>query len=266
LYKIIAKRKDKNVKNIAVMILILVTLPNLFSQDIPAKDEDYQEKILSGEKDLLDTPLDIFKLSRLDNNNLGLLKNMIYARHGYIFGYADLNIFFKRFDWYTPVSNNVDNYLTFIDKANIKSIEAFENRNENIPNITWPYSRVGVWFEGVIPASGWADSLVIHSNNKLEFHYSQMSQMREIEPQFKKEAPYSGMAGIYSIKGNVLEFRVDEIILPGDGNRYLKNPIIYKFPVSNIVVIENSGNSKTEIITLGGIDFYKFTDDINFTF
>jgi hypothetical protein len=249
-------------KTIIILFIFLIGLTNLFSQDIFDENKDYSKAILSGEKDLLDYPLDIFRLSQLDNNNLRLLRNMIYARHGYIFKSNDLKIFFNRFGWYIPVSNNVDNFLTRFDKDNIKSIQAFENRNEYVPNITWTSNRVGLWNNGIIAGSGYDNRFVIHSDDKLEFYYSQM-----------RETAYYGMDGTYSIKGNILEFYIDKIITEvraGNGHgtydlTYIENtiiPKIYKFPISDIV-INDFGEFKRETITIGGKNFYKFTDDVN---
>jgi hypothetical protein len=67
-------------------------------------------RILLGEVDILNSrylELDIFSLSQLDNHSLRLLRNMIYARHGYRFSSPDLTAFFSRFGWYNPRFDNV---------------------------------------------------------------------------------------------------------------------------------------------------------------
>jgi hypothetical protein len=95
------------------------------------KDESRQlyndeiQRILWGEKDLLDNWLDMFNLARVDKKNLGLLRNMIYARHGYIFKSETLKRHFSKFDWYKAQYDNVDKLLTYVDKHNIELIQEF---------------------------------------------------------------------------------------------------------------------------------------------
>ena len=136
-------------------------------------------KILLGETDILGSRylrLDIFSLSQLNNSNLRLLRNMIYARHGYRFNSTDLIAYFGSFDWYTPKFDNVDSLLTDIDKYHIQMIQAFEGRNENLPFIV-PGSITGFWQDSPAVASGYSDRFIFHPDNRLEFHFSEMQMM-----------------------------------------------------------------------------------------
>jgi hypothetical protein len=231
-------------------------------------------KILLGDKDILNIPykrLSIFGLAHLNKDYLRLLRNMIYARYGYRFNSPDLSAYFSKFKWYTPSRNNVDNYLTMIDKQNIDRIQAFENMNENLPNIIWDTNnKVGVWDWSIAMAAGWSDRFVIYPTNQLEYYFSQMSPL---------QISY-GMNGTYTIKGNVLEYRVTEIYIRNTGrindsiNGYsweesgrntikFETPIIYKFPVTEIHIREYDFGLKLETITIGGINFHRFTNNVN---
>jgi YARHG domain-containing protein len=65
-------------------------------------------------------------LKNLRKLDLEILRNTIYARHGYSFKKAGVRQFFDFIDWYVPVSNNVDNQLTALEKENISILKRFE--------------------------------------------------------------------------------------------------------------------------------------------
>lgn len=70
------------------------------------------------------TPADI---SSLQTSELRILRNAIYARHGYRFKSADLRDFFGRYRWYTPSKNVVsDSELSQTEQANIMLIKSYE--------------------------------------------------------------------------------------------------------------------------------------------
>ncbi len=66
----------------------------------------------------------------VDRNDLMLLRNIIFAKHGYAFKKRPLRIYFESQPWYIPVSTNVKNELTYIEKENIKTILRYEKYNE----------------------------------------------------------------------------------------------------------------------------------------
>lgn len=65
-------------------------------------------------------------LKELRKIDLEIIRNTIYARHGYSFKKAGVRQFFDFVDWYVPVSNNVDAELTPLEKANIAMLLRFE--------------------------------------------------------------------------------------------------------------------------------------------
>lgn len=62
------------------------------------------------------TEQDIKKLSKGD---LYVIRNAIYARHGYSFKKRPLRVFFDAQDWYIPVYNDIRNDFTEVEKQNI---------------------------------------------------------------------------------------------------------------------------------------------------
>jgi len=65
---------------------------------------------------------DIKNLRKLD---LEIIKNAVFARHGYSFKKETYRYFFEQTDWYVPVSGNVDNDLTKVEKQNVDLLNRF---------------------------------------------------------------------------------------------------------------------------------------------
>lgn len=68
------------------------------------------------------TEKDIKNLRKLD---LEIIKNAVFARHGYSFKKETYRNFFEQTDWYIPVSNNVDNELSPMEKENVALLNRF---------------------------------------------------------------------------------------------------------------------------------------------
>lgn len=65
------------------------------------------------------------QLKNLRKLDLEIIKNAVFARHGYSFKKDTYRNFFEQTDWYIPVSNNVDNDLTSIEKENVALLNRF---------------------------------------------------------------------------------------------------------------------------------------------
>lgn len=65
---------------------------------------------------------DLKNLSKLD---LQIIKNLVFARHGYSFKKETFRNFFEDTTWYIPVSDNVDNELSELEKKNVALINRF---------------------------------------------------------------------------------------------------------------------------------------------
>jgi hypothetical protein len=81
-----------------------------------------QEKIFPISSQLL-TENDLKGLSK---SELRIMRNEIYARHGYIFKSKDLQDYFSKKSWYTPLYNDVSNKLTDIEIKNVDFIKKHE--------------------------------------------------------------------------------------------------------------------------------------------
>ena len=65
-------------------------------------------------------------LSGLSKYDLKIMRNEIFARHGYIFTTSDMKQYFSNQDWYSPRYGNVTSMLTNIERKNIVLIQQYE--------------------------------------------------------------------------------------------------------------------------------------------
>jgi hypothetical protein len=61
---------------------------------------------------------------------LELMRNEIFARHGYCFNKKNLRQQFENEDWYVPNTVDIKGYLTDIEKKNIALIKRYEKYAE----------------------------------------------------------------------------------------------------------------------------------------
>ena len=66
-------------------------------------------------------------LQKFNNSELKIMRNEIFARHGYIFRQGgEMDKYFKLQTWYKPRYTNVDKYLSDVEKRNISLILSIE--------------------------------------------------------------------------------------------------------------------------------------------
>ena len=71
--------------------------------------------------------LDYEELAHYDLQQLKIMRNEIYARHGYIFRKGgEMEAYFKNQPWYQPIYSNVDQFLSSVETENIKKIRVLE--------------------------------------------------------------------------------------------------------------------------------------------
>lgn len=70
------------------------------------------------------------ELEKLDDKTVELIKNEIYARHGYIFTNRALKKYFENFNWYEPNEEYSPNLLNPTEKTNLKTIKKFQSREK----------------------------------------------------------------------------------------------------------------------------------------
>ena len=62
----------------------------------------------------------------LGSRDLKIMRNEIFARHGYIFKTSDMIQHFSQQSWYRPLNNDVTAYLSKIEKENVDFIKMYE--------------------------------------------------------------------------------------------------------------------------------------------
>lgn len=67
-----------------------------------------------------------FDLQGLSKNDIRLMRNAIFARHGYIFKNKELADYFSSMDWYEPRYSDVTSMLTEIELKNIEFLKKHE--------------------------------------------------------------------------------------------------------------------------------------------
>ena len=83
-------------------------------------DKDFVNKNISTQ---------VLKTKDVENQSqqhLRVLRNLIYARHGYSFKQSDIRQQFEIYDWYTPISADVREQLTDTEKQNEALLKRYE--------------------------------------------------------------------------------------------------------------------------------------------
>ncbi|WP_298314972.1 YARHG domain-containing protein [uncultured Aquimarina sp.] len=105
----------------------------LYSDDNSNQDEPESEyaTIESLRVNASNTMLTDKDLENLYQGDLEIIRNSIYARHGYSFKNRRMRYFFdSQIDWYIPVSTDVRSQLTDLEKKNIDLIKRYEQHAE----------------------------------------------------------------------------------------------------------------------------------------
>lgn len=97
------------------------TVPSIISESVKGLYPQASERLLT-----------MNELSNMSQEDLRIMRNEIYARHGFIFKKEDMRHYFSVQPWYQPLFNNVDNLLSEIEKKNIVLIKRYENFQEDL--------------------------------------------------------------------------------------------------------------------------------------
>jgi len=115
-YYLRASRSTKGLSSINLSIYLKELSDNeMNSSTLPGKFPQASERLLSTAD-----------LQNLRKEEKKIMRNEIFARHGYIFLTADMKTYFRNQDWYKPQYNNVTSMLTSIEKKNIEFIKRYE--------------------------------------------------------------------------------------------------------------------------------------------
>lgn len=230
--------------------------------------------IYDGSIEELDKIFSDDNLAILDIMELRLLRNTIFAAHGYIFKSKDLQDWFGKFDWYEPMTDNVDDYLTWVDTFNIAKIKKFEAAHKKGSKSGLNDDElIGIWHASPVVAAGYSDLLYFFPDHTFRIAYNQMDWGRRL----------TGMSGHWSLDGSVLIIKVEEksvivggeIVEPtascasdfaiegGESKILVIDPAkMYVYPIGGLE-IQDLGAAEMQMrkITVGTYDFWLMCTD-----
>jgi hypothetical protein len=70
--------------------------------------------------------LETKEVENMKRGDLLVIRNAIYARHGYTFRNREMRYLFDNVEWYMPVSTDIRDVLTQIEKQNIALLKRYE--------------------------------------------------------------------------------------------------------------------------------------------
>lgn len=237
-------------KKFCLIFIFLLCVFNGFAQK-----NNVVEQIQKGDLTLLDAEIRIsdFELAQMDNTELRLLRNMIYAKYGHSFNSKDLIKFFSQFDWYVPVKKVDDSEFTEKEQWLIKRIKTFESRNENLVAAKFGDEIIGLWHASPIMPDTWGDRFLIYPDNRIEFLISY----------FIKDSEIKEYLGNYEIKGNVLIFNINKTV----GKEYIEtltSPLILKYPITNVTEVSFfDGTLIRQMLKIGSYEYFLYSNNVN---
>lgn len=103
----------------------------IITNEVRGEEGDYDESYFTTTYDIdkynaSSQKLTTEQVANMKKGDLFILRNSIYARHGYSFKNQQLRAYFDQQPWYIPASTNVKAYLTEIEKQNIALLLRYE--------------------------------------------------------------------------------------------------------------------------------------------
>lgn len=194
---------------------VLLAVSSFAADFDPSMTEDYStrsgllsdlygaEKVVDqGETELLEYPLSDFQVAMLDGEELMLLRNSIFAIHGYSFRDPSLLEHFCRFAWYSPELEEVAHFLTDIDLYNLDLIAVYEDAetavSEECPGRE---DMAGFWHGSPHVAAGYSRRYLLHPDGRFAYMTNQMDGSRRLLE----------FSGSWSLEDGFLVLRADSM-------------------------------------------------------
>jgi hypothetical protein len=208
-------------KKLVILILFMGTI-SLYGQNNQSISDEF-EWFMTGFLPLNEESFSlsgswIFQVGELNRTQLRLIRNTIYARHGYIFNSIDLKEYFSQFNWYIGTKTNVDGELT-ADEISI--IEFIRQMEANYPSIVpeeliglWAYGLPDDWWSYHNPASHFFSNIMIRFFSNGIFDYT-----------FVNAGKPFYYAGFWSLEKNT--FSLKFYFVGVDGSNYIFDPNIH---------------------------------------
>ena len=235
-------------KKLFIVFVLFLCCFNCFAQKF-----DESARIQKGDITLLDSQLSDLALAKMDNSELRILRNMIFAKYGHTFNSDDLKVFFSQFEWYKPGRKVSETEFTENEKYLLERIKIFETRNENSKTIKFGNEIIGLWHDTPVMPDTWSGRILIYPNKRIEFLLSYFVT--------EYEDGISEYLGNYEIKGNVIICTVTKVVKNKE-TVVLKSPLVLKFPITSIEeVVFGNGVLVRQMIKIGSIEYYLYDND-----
>jgi len=108
---------------------------DLKEKELAMKENNTSENLNSGIKgDYPEVSLITLTDQDLQNRDsweLRIMRNEVFARHGYIFKIPELREYFIRQNWYDPKFEDVNNMLSDLEKENVVKIRKYEEYTDS---------------------------------------------------------------------------------------------------------------------------------------
>lgn len=140
--------------------------------------------VYDGDVTLLDFRLSDLQVSRLNDHELMLLRNSIFARCGYLFQDDTILRHFEEFDWYAPDAEDVTDRLSDTDLWNLDLIRLYENGlNSDESGIPDSTGIEGFWHGMIHVGSGYFTRIFFFPSGEFIYRCNTMdgsARLREL--------------------------------------------------------------------------------------
>lgn len=245
-------------------ILFLIT-SLIFSCSSSNNEEAENEEVKEAKAEFrVDEKYTTSIVRKMDNKELRVKRNEIFAQYGYKFKSQDLIAYFSSKDWYEPNYDNVDLFLTQLDKENIKILlaeEASRNSEKNfdcnnfsndLPNFSFS-SSITVAIDSLgAPDRTFIDDDQLCPIGQLHYWNENINnqQLVILGDDYSGNKNYSAKSRVYAIKSlntsRSSAYSFNRIKL-GEKSKVVKQKIDCLMSMnSNFKLSENEGKSKVE--------------------
>lgn len=177
--------------------------------------------------------LDVIALGTLDNNELRLLRNSIYAKHNYKFKSTELSEHFEKFPWYRPQFDTVDSRLTNFEKQFVSQIQLYEDGY--VASSPQKVNVVGLWEEFNGGADQVASSIDIRTGGSFLYIYGESFSRKILS-----------IAGQWEYSGRMLNLKVRQLSVR-IGGYYVLVPSGYELKDSQTCTLLVEGRLQAQI-------------------
>jgi hypothetical protein len=231
--------------------------------------------IYEGDLEQLDRIFSDFNLAILDADELRILRNMIFARHGYQFSSIELQEWFTQYSWYEPQYDYVNHLLDVVDTININRIKLFESAHkENKEIIVTVGDLIGIWHASPVVAAGYNDLMYFFPDMSFRYSPNQMDWSQRLSAMYgsweidhNRLVLYIGTMAVM-VGGEIVEPTAScasEFAIEGAQNDAVEfePPQQWVFPITNIITEEYDPYPQADMdrINIGGFTWWKLSTD-----